>query len=191
MVARSSRRSGPARVLLRLPRDLHRALTREATRAGLSFNALCIRRLGAPAPPDGRAQPRAVVLARARAVFGDDLIGMVALGSWTRGEAADTSDIDVLIVLDPRTALTRDLYRRWDAAPLVFGGRTIDAHFVHLPRARSTPGAVWCEAAVDGVIWHDRDDRVARWLADVRRLIAEGRVVRAFAHGQPYWTGAA
>ena len=187
--ARPARRT--ARVLLRLPADLHRALVKAAADAGLSFNEFCVRRLRAPSDAHGVSVVRTLVVSRARAVLGDRLEGVLVLGSWARGEAAATSDIDVLVVIDAKVALTRDLYRAWDAAPLTFEGRAIDAHFAQLPAAGTAPTAVWCEAAVDGIVWYDRDGAIAIRLGEVRRAIAEGRVVRAVAHGQPYWKGAA
>lgn len=187
-----NRLSGVARVLLRLPAPLHQALARSAAAAGLSFNEFCVRRLSSPASPADLAGARALVIGRARAEFGDDLAAVVGLGSWIRGDTTERSDIDALIVIDPEVALTRDLYRRWDASPIAFEGRPVDPHFVHLPAPGSSrvqgPGAVWCEAAIDGLLWYDRDGRAAIWLAEVRQAIAEGRVVRGVAHGQPYWT---
>jgi predicted nucleotidyltransferase len=180
-----------ARVLLRLPPDVHHALATAAAAAGLSFNEFCVRRLRAPAHPDDPSVVRSLVVDRARAAIGDHLLGVVVLGSWARGRAATNSDIDVLIVIDPEAPLTREIYRTWDRTPLSFDGRAIDAHFVH-PSARGTaPTSLWCEAAVDGLVWYDRDGCLTRRLAEVRRDIAEGRVVRACAHGQPYWKGAA
>jgi predicted nucleotidyltransferase len=176
---------------LRLPADLHRTLVKAAADLDLSFNEFCVRRLRAPSDAHGLSVVRSLVVSRARATFGDRLLGVLVLGSWARGEAAATSDIDVLIVIDPGTTLTRDLYRAWDLDPLVFEGRAIDAHFAHPSAAGAAPTAVWCEAAVDGVLWYDRDGAIAIRLGEVRRAIAEGRVVRAFAHGQPYWKGAA
>lgn len=180
-----------ARVLLRLPADLHRSLVHAAADVNLSFNELCVRRLGAPADALSLSPMRASVVLRACALFGDRLIGVLVLGSWARGEAAATSDIDVLIVLDPTTALTRDLYRAWDETPLQSEGRAVDAHFAHPPVVGTAPTAVWCEAAVDGILWYDREGTLAVQLGHVRRAIAGGQVVRAFAHGQPYWKGAA
>lgn len=180
-----------ARVLLRLPADLHRVLVGAAADAGLSFNEFCVRRLRAPADAQEASAARALVVARARAVFGHRLTGVVALGSWARGDAGTTSDIDVLVVINAATPLTRDLYRAWDAEPLSVDGRAIDAHFAHPSPAGTVPTAVWCEAAVDGIIWYDRDGDITSRLGEARRAIAEGRVVRAFAHGQPYWKGAA
>lgn len=183
--------SKTARVLLRLPGDLHRTLAKAAAGRGLSFNEFCVRRLRAPSDAHALSEVRSLVVSRARGAFGDRLVGVLVLGSWARGEAGATSDIDVLIVIDDSTPLARDLYRVWDRDPLVFEGRPIDAHFAHLPAAGSAPTAVWCEAAVDGVVWYDRDGAVAIRLGEVRRVIAEGTVVRAFMHGQPYWKGVA
>ncbi len=180
-----------ARVLLRLPADLHRTLAKAAADAELSFNEFCVRRLSAPPDAHGQSAVRSLVVSRARAVFGERLVGVLVLGSWARGDAAATSDIDVLIVIDPKTALTRELYRAWDRDPVSFEGRSVDAHFAHPSTAGTRPTAVWCEAAVDGLVWYDRDGSVAIRLGEVRRAIAEGQVVRAFAHGQPYWKGAA
>ena len=180
-----------ARVLLRLPADLHRTLVKAAADADLSFNECCVRRLGAPSDAQGLSVLRSHVVTRARTVFGDRLEGALVLGSWACGEAAATSDIDVLIVIDAKIALTREIYRTWDLDPISFDGRAIDAHFAHPSAAGTVPTAVWCEAAVDGIVWYDRDGSMTIRLGEVRRAIAEGRVVRAFAHGQPDWKGAA
>ncbi len=176
---------------MRLPADLHQTLAKAAADLDLSFNEFCVRRLQAPSDAQGLSEVRSLVVSRARAALGDQLLGVLVLGSWARGDAAASSDIDVLLVVDPRTTLTRDLYRVWDREPLTFDGRAIDPHFAHPSAAGTTPTAVWCEAAVDGVVWFDRDGAIAIRLGEVRRAIAEGRVVRAFAHGQPYWKGAA
>jgi hypothetical protein len=127
----------------------------------------------------------------ARSVVGDRLLGAIALGSWVAGRPAESSDIDVLMVIDSAVPLTRDLYRQWDQAPLQVDGRAVDPHFVHLPNPAASPGAAWCESAVEGHLWYDRDGRIAAQLVDIRRAIASGRLVRAFAHGQPYWKEAA
>ena len=188
---RSTRRPPVARALLRLPADLHESLTAVAAAEGLSFNAYCLRRLSAPRTLGETSALQALVLDRARAAAGAHLAGVVVLGSWARGEAAADSDIDVLIVIDAHAPLTRDTYRDWDQALLTFEGRPIDAHVVHPSDEGVPPTGLWCEAAVDGQVWYDRDGRLTRRLSDIRRAIADGRVLRAFAHGQPYWKGAA
>lgn len=181
----------PAKFLLRLPTRLHRELGARAERLGLSLNEYCVRRLAGPEPIGATHPGAGAVRARARAVVGRHLRGLVLLGSWARGQARNASDVDVLVVVGPELALTRALYRTWDAEPLSWDGRTVDAHFVQLPEDPGRAGAVWCEAAVDGVVVDDPDGRIEATLRAVRRAIADGRLVRRHVHGQPYWTVAA
>ena len=182
--------AGPeiARFLLRLPARLHRELADRARRLGLSLNEYCVRRLSSPEAPVVRVPQFSAVVDHARQVAGDTLIGLILHGSWTRGEARATSDIDVLVVLDRAVPLSRALYRQWDATPVVLDGRAVDIHFLHLPPDAARAGAVWCEAAVEGRILLDRDGRVEDTLLAIRREIADGRLVRKQSHGQPYWT---
>ena len=185
------RRQGAAKFLLRLPVGLHKTLTAHAAHEGLSLNEYCVQRLGGP---DLRVAPRphvAAVLAQAARVAAGHLLGVIAHGSWVRGEARDSSDIDVMVVVDRALPLTRSLYAASDAAPPMWEGRPVDAHFVHLPRPAGRASSVWCELAVEGLLLSDRDGAVSAALIDVRRAIADGRVVRKTAHGQPYWTEAA
>jgi len=190
---RTRRKGTPAvtPVLVRLPTALHRELVDAAAARGLSFNAYCVRRLHGPATAEDTLALRTLVVDRARSAFGDRLTGVLVLGSWARGDAAGSSDIDVLVVIDREVPLTRELYRAWDRAPLAWNGRAVDAHFTHLAAPGAAPTSVWCEAAVDGLVWYDPSGAVVRRLGEVRRAIAEGRVVRGTAHGQPYWKGAA
>ena len=176
------------RFVLRLPPALHGALRAAASRAGLSLNEYCVRALAAPGTDP--AGPGAAVAARAAAAFGPDLVGVVLYGSWVRGEATASSDIDALVVLDASRPITRALYRAWDADPLEHGGHAIEVHFVGMPSADGDPGSVWLEAALDGVVAFDQGGRIARFLGQVRRRIAAGDWVRRRAHGQPYWTAA-
>lgn len=177
------------RVLLRLPADLHRTLAAAASEAGVSFNEYCVRHLAGGGT--GRGVDAGPTLAHARRVIGPNYVGAILHGSWARGEARDSSDIDVLVVVDRRVALSRALYATWDEAAPSQPDRNVDVHFVHPPAATLHPGAVWCEAALDGVVLDDPSGVITRALYDVRRSIAEGRVVRRSLHGQFYWTSAA
>jgi len=125
---------------------------------------------------------------RAIALLGDGLMGVVLFGSWARGAAADSSDVDVLVVVDPNVALTRDLYRQWDAAPVTWEDRPVEPHFVHAVDAGAVTGGVWAEAALDGIVVFERRFDVSMRLARVRHEILSGRLVRRVAHGQPYWS---
>ena len=174
------------RFLLRMPRSLHTTLDGAARAAGLSLNEYCVRRLASAGTADGDA---ATLLARASSVAGDSLKAALLHGSWARGEATVTSDVDALIVVDRTLQLDRALYRLWDAEPIAWKGRPVDAHFVHLPEEEVFSG-LWAEAAIDGRVLFDRDGSVSEHLHRVRRAIAEGRLLRRVAHGQPYWTQA-
>jgi hypothetical protein len=187
--ARRSANAAPHRFLLRLPPDLHRVLTAGAQRAGLSLNEFCVQRLGRMTTA-GEADAGPAV-AHARRVVGPSLVGVLVHGSWARGESRATSDVDLLVVIDREVPLARALYTTWDEAAPSFDGRPIDAHFVHLPPDAQRPSAVWCEAALDGLVIADRDGAVVRALYEVRRAIAEGHIVRRRVHGQSYWTTAA
>ncbi|MEO8083390.1 MAG: nucleotidyltransferase domain-containing protein [Ardenticatenales bacterium] len=178
--------SASGRFLLRLDAQLHAALRAEAAAEKVSLNELCARTLAAYAF-DGKPDDLRAVVDHAAALYGDTLVGIVAFGSWARGEAADGSDVDVLIVLAPGKAITRDLYRRWDAAPLTLDERTVDPHLVALPERAAPVSAVWAEVARDGLILHDRDHRLARHLGAVRRVLLAGTRRRGTIHGQPYW----
>ncbi len=173
------------RFVLRMPPGLHAALESAARAAGVSLNEYCVRRLAAAGsgPGDGDA---AALVSHAAAVAGDALTGVLLHGSWARGEATPTSDVDALVVVEPRVALRRALYRAWDEHPVRWRGRRVDPHFVHPPGAGIS--GLWAEAAVDGQVLFDRDGRLPALLARVRRAIAEGRLVRRTVHGQPYWT---
>jgi hypothetical protein len=187
----SRRRPGrPAagRFLLRIPAALHGLLRETARDAGLSLNEYCARRLGAPGSALGAEADAAAAVARAATLVGRELVGVLAFGSWARGELAAASDVDLLVVAEPGVELTRELYRRWDAVPLRWGGHPVDPHFVHLPPPEVRVAGVWAEAAIDGVVLFERDFRLSFRLVRVRRDIAAGRIVRRMAHGQPYWT---
>ncbi len=169
-----------------MPPSLHTALDGAARAAGLSLNEYCVRHLASASAGEPDA---ATLLSRASSIAGDGLKAVVLHGSWVRGEATDASDVDVLVALDRRFRLERDLYRRWDAEPVTWRNRPVDAHFVHLP-AEETFSGLWAEAAVDGRVLFDRDGDVSTELLRIRRALAEGRLVRRLVQGQPYWTEA-
>jgi predicted nucleotidyltransferase len=115
----------------------------------------------------------------------------VAFGSWARSEEREESDVDVLVVLEPSTKITRALYRGWDSDPVEWESRQVEPHLVHLPEEGARITGLWAEVAVEGIVLFDRDLSVSKRLVDIRREIAAGRMVRREAHGQPYWVGVA
>ncbi|MCY3846476.1 MAG: toxin-antitoxin system HicB family antitoxin [Acidobacteria bacterium] len=177
------------RFLLRLPPPVHAMLEAAAHDAGLSLNEYCVRRLAAGGSGAVVDDAAAEVVTRAATVAGSALIAVVLHGSLAREEATAASDADILVVVEPRVALRRGLYRTWDAHPLRWRDRRVDAHFVH-PPGNDAPSGLWAEAALDGVVLFERGRQVSTHLARVRRAMADGRLVRRVVHGQPYWTAA-
>ena len=175
------------RFVLRLDPDLHAELRREAAIRGISLNAHCVQRLAAPNGVSPGLEGAAEAVRRVTELMGEALVGIAVFGSWARGEPADTSDVDVLIVIDGDVPITRHLYRRWDEAPVAWDGRPVDPHFVHLLPQRRTPSGLWAEVAIDGIVLHDPRHRLFPQLAAVRCALAEGRLRRRTVHGVGYW----
>jgi predicted nucleotidyltransferase len=111
----------------------------------------------------------------------------VAYGSWARDELAQRSDVDLLIIVDRTFEIDRDLYRRWDEAPVTWGGHPVEPHFVHLPEPGGRISGTWAAVAVDGVVLFERDLLVSRRLVELRRVIVSGRLAQRRSHGQSYW----
>lgn len=176
------------RFLLRIDPGLHAKLQRCARAAGLSLNEYCRRSLTAPVASPGLVRPAVDVVQRAAALLGERLVGVLLHGSYARGDAHTSSDVDVLIAVDRSEPLTRDLYRRWDENPVTFEGRAIDPHFAHLPDVPERASGLWAELALDGIVLFERNFELSRALVHIRRGVAANGLLRRVVHGQPYWT---
>ena len=180
-------KSPSGRFVIRLPVKLHAALRHKADAENLSLNQLCLRALAGyldPRWPEVPAPQESSWLQAARRVLGKNLLGAVLFGSEARGEARADSDLDLLLVAGPNVPLSRHLYSLWDEQP---NDERHSPHFVHLPATPAEAGSIWLEAAVDGVVLHDPEGRIGRFLGQVRRAIASGRLRRKTAYGHPYW----
>jgi predicted nucleotidyltransferase len=185
----SHRDPASGRFVLRIEPALHAALREAAGVAGLSLNEYCRRRLMAPGLEV--SGPALDVVSSGIAVVGGALVGVVAFGSWAREEQVAGSDVDVLLIVSEEVAIRRELYRVWDAKPVFWGSYPVEPHFVHIPAAGARISGLWAEVAVDGVVLFERGLEVSRFLAALRRRIADGGLVRRRIHGQPYWVEAA
>ena len=179
------------RFVLRIDPGLHGALREAARVMGVSLNEYCARKLAAPSPEFAGVDLATEAVRRAAEVVGGGLIAVAAFGSWARAEIHDDSDVDLLVVVDDETQLSRGLYLAWDEVPIRWRGHRAEPHFVHLPHPGRSLVGLWAEVAIDGMIFFTRDLRLPWLLAGVRRDIAAGRIIRRVVHGQPYWTEAA
>ena len=157
--------------------------SRSIPRTCVGINAVCL----LAAAGGAGLEPASKVVLAIRARLGVDLLGIVVYGSFARGELAVGSDVDLLVVLSGRRPITRALYRELDDLAPDWDGREVDLHFVHLPEAGDPVSGSWAEAAVAGIVLHDRDLTVSRRLGEIRSRIAAGELVRRMAQGQPYW----
>jgi hypothetical protein len=183
--------SGPAsgRFVLRIDPRLHAELRKAARVEGISLNEHCARKLALPAARG--FEPGAEATAKAVQLLGDALLGVVAFGSWARGELSERSDIDLLVIVDEKVKIGRGLYRAWDERPVLWNGHSVEPHFVHLPEAGAPLSGTWAEVAVEGIVLYDPDMLVSQTLVRVRQKIASGQIVRRRLHGQSYWVEAA
>lgn len=174
--------------MLRLPPKQHAALQHLAAARDVSLNTLCRQALteflgSVPSKPTAENVEEPLVRA-VRQMLGSSLVGVILFGSKARGEEHDGSDVDLLIVVAPQQPLSRHLYRQWDEA---LPAGVYSPHFVHLPDSTEKAGSLWLEAAIDGVVLLDGSGSVQRFLGRLRRVIAEGGLVRRTAYGHPYW----
>jgi HEPN domain-containing protein/predicted nucleotidyltransferase len=172
--------------VLRIAPGLHAALRGAAAEAGVSLNDYCVRKLAAPVGDLAALEGASKAVERAASIFGERLIGIAAFGSWARRQAADGSDVDLLVVVEESVALTRELYRAWDASAVTWEGRAVEPHFVHLPEENRVVAGVWAEVALDGIVLFERGLRISMGLSRVRRDIVGGRIARKVSHGQKW-----
>jgi len=163
----------------------------------MSLNALCLERLGASSAT-GQTGPAEIDILipaelRLRLIerWPKQFVGLVLFGSAARGEATPESDIDLLLVLERGSRLSRKLYSEWDelvrSVLTQSGGREISPQFVRLPSTPLEGGGLWFEAALEGIVLWERGRRVSQVIRSIREAMARGLLRRETAYGQPYW----
>lgn len=174
--------------ILRVTPALHMRLKKDAQLAGCSLNEYCgqVLESGATGLRMDDKFARELV-SRAKRILGDALLGVIVYGSWVRGEAGDSSDVDVMLVTDASVTITRSLVAQWDEQPMTYEQRPVEAHFVTLPPLGQSVSGLWAELSIDGIIVYERGFHVSRLLAHARSEIASGRLQRRRSHGQNYW----
>jgi len=188
-----------ATMILRIPSSLHQQLKEDARSAELSLNKHC-RSLLSKKRKNSSAEESHILgedrghshrmslqklTARVLETWGDNLQGLAIFGSFARGRETDSSDIDLLVVLNRKMTLDRDIYSRWQLHR--FDGREVSPLFVQIPSEKGRIGGLWFEVALDGIVLFDKGLRLNRFLSHVRNLIVDGQVKRRITHGHPYW----
>lgn len=182
-------RSG--KFVLRLEPKFHRLLSQEAKRRRASLNSLCIsllqRGLEKGESTDERFEFLKPVLDQIKSHFGKDLQGVFIFGSQVTGQATESSDLDLLIVLEKLIPLARSLYRWWDEKVSLSGTIVVNPQFVHLPLSVEEAGSLWLEVATASQMIWEKDRVITDFLELLREFIASDRVRRHWSQGQPYW----
>ncbi len=187
------------RFVIRMSGALHVRLREEGRRTGRSLNQVCVAKLQAAGPsiPGSRVE-----VARTGFIFPDfleavirrwpeQIVGVILFGSAARGDAAEDSDIDLMLVMQPEVKITRGLYRLWEEFCQDYDGAQdcdmISPHFVSLPAGLEGAGGLWYETAIEGILLWERGLQVSRILALLRRAMGQGLIRRRTLHGSPYW----
>jgi predicted nucleotidyltransferase len=182
--------STSGRFVLRIPPRLHAELKRRAAKSGTSLNKIITEQL--KWPTDAALHP--VLEAGFRILtqaieqeWHKELLGIVIFGSTVRGEARESSDVDVLIVLSSGTKIERELYRRWDAK---IGPKISDKYspqFTHLPQDLNGASSLWLEIALEGEIIFENNSSMRKVIMALKKQIARGYYQQKNSHGHPYW----
>jgi predicted nucleotidyltransferase len=179
--------------VLRLDPEHFNQLQKRAQKLGISINALCVSLLKV----DAQAASKALdpVLSLILNAFAGSVIGVILYGSVARGTQTSSSDIDLLIVLKESTAIDSKLYKKWDAATeehfkdqkTVSLTSEVSPSFVHLPKEPELSSGLWLEVALEGKILWEQDRQIQDTLHKLRQLIAEGKFLKSYTYGVPYW----
>jgi predicted nucleotidyltransferase len=166
--------------VLRLTPQLHQRLKSEAEEHCMSLNAWVLHRL-THSPVSNE-----LLWNRIQNIYSNSVLALVQFGSTVRGEARESSDIDLLIVLEPEITIDRKLYRIWDEGIAPDFDLPYSPQFSHLASPES-PSSLWLEVALEGEILFAKNATVQSMLSRIRERIASGEFVRKMSYGQPYW----
>jgi len=122
---------------------------------------------------DSLRQQMAPVLTALKRGLGNNLVAVVLFGSRARGEAAASSDWDLLVIAHglPQRAFQRHLYLK-QMLPVEWRGEV--AILAKTPEEfESYLASLFLDVALDGVILYDSQSYMAERLARLRRLIQE------------------
>jgi len=171
------------RLLLRLPSALHRRVKARASETGSSLNSVIVEAIDNGLSKGRLEALTPSIIKHAKSQFGDAFLGLLLYGSRARGDAYESSDTDLLLVVDGSVRIARELYRSWDN--ILPDG--VSLNIATLPATPQDAGSLWFECALDAKILFDPTGMLRRRLDDIKDMIVSGAFVRRTTHGQGYW----
>lgn len=175
---------------MRVPPQLHKRLSDMAKSQKLSLNQVCLYLINNGFNlPEKNALLKKLQTAtkKINTHFGNNLLGIVLFGSKARGDSSDSSDIDLLLILDKNIPITRSLYSWWDSSNLWQEDEQLSPHFVSLPEDLDKVSGLWLEVAVEGKILYQKNNIVDKLFLKLKELINNGSIRRYISNGHPYW----
>ncbi|HMO18250.1 MAG TPA: nucleotidyltransferase domain-containing protein [Oligoflexia bacterium] len=127
------------------------------------------------------------LVSAAKSEYQGHLKSVLLFGSFARGEETIESDIDILIILDKKLAVTRKLYESLDSKTFTSIPSNVSIHLTHLPSNFISLSGLWCEVALEGIMLYDSDFKVSRFLITLREKILLGHYKPSYSHGHRYW----
>lgn len=163
--------SGVKKFIVRIPDELHLRLTNQAKYHQISLNQLCQKIL-----EKGEISEMDMIVDKIKTIFEESIEGIILFGSKARSDTHDSSDIDLLIVLNEK--ITRRHYKLLELPDMY------SPNFVTFPLR---PSGLWFDVAIDGIVLFEKSRRLSNFLKTTRTFILQGGVKRQVTHGQGYW----
>ena len=120
--------------VLRMPPSLHRGLVNKTRSESISLNTLCIQLIKNSLAhyPEPSVWKNVIKekLPLLKQKFKNQLNGVVIFGSRVTGQQTDISDLDVLILLDSKYPIRRNLYTWWDQTMVFNSAVEINPQFL-------------------------------------------------------------
>lgn len=173
--------------VLRAGQHLHERLVKKSRDWNVSLNETCLRLLDTALSHLGDGQDRYFsILHGLKNRFKGDLWGVLVFGSQVQHQGFNSSDVDFMILLNPKITLSRALYQFWDEKLNDGQSPVINPHFVHPPK-NDLFGSLWLEVAQNHRILFDKKSTLHNIIVRVQDFVLLGNAKRETSHGQPYW----
>lgn len=175
--------------VLRLTPELHGQLKRRAQQRGVSLNTLCAGFIEFGLSHSRQNLP----LKRLQRICDKvkktlpHVMGILVFGSIVTKLQFESSDIDLLVIMDQKATLNRGLYHLWDSNIDDVKSPPINPHFTHLPDLKKRCSSLWLEVAQTHEVLWQKNQKLQKVIDQIKRWIAMGMVEPKTSHGQRYW----